>query len=193
MVNTANLRSNKCSAKIKTYLIIIFAIAYIITFIAIVRFSFFPHAADEQPGSDAVVVKVLDTPLPHEEKKRPEFLWSIFANKPEEQKFHSYNDDNWKDNFEVFTKVLVQKADAQKLNSASLRKVLDLVLKHSENKIAYLPIGAYQTTLDGKPIWVVVVTWEYPSEDGRGTKLGHIRMFAFDRKTLELVAFNTCM
>jgi hypothetical protein len=73
-------------------------------------------------------------------------------------------------------------------NSNSL--VLGLVLKDSKDEIAYLPVGAYQTTLDAKPVWIIVVKWEYPSFEGSG--LEHIRIFAFDQKTLERVGYMTC-
>jgi hypothetical protein len=65
----------------------------------------------------------------------------------------------------------------------------------SKGKIAYLPVGAYQTTLDGRLIWIVTVKWEYPTmgSSGESVGLGHIRMFAFDQKKLKRVAFCTCM
>lgn len=71
------------------------------------------------------------------------------------------------------------------------RNALDLVLKHSKGRIAYLPVGAYQGTLDGTLIWIVTVKWEVPSMGGDG--LGHIRMFAFDQKTMKQVGYETCM
>ena len=139
-----------------------------------------------------MVVKVLSAPLPHEEDKRAKFLWDTFANKPEEKQFNHYTTEKWKDNFVVFSKALIQKAKDQNLDTDSLRKVLDLVLKHSNGKIAYLPVGAYQTTLDSDPVWIIIVKWEYPSKD-EALSLGHIRMFAFDQKTMKQVAFDTCM
>ena len=72
--------------------------------------------------------------------------------------------------------------------SFRVSKALDLVLKDSKDKIAYLPVGAYQTTLEGKPIWIIRVKWEYPPMGS----LGHIRMFAFDQKTLRQVGVVTC-
>jgi len=161
-------------------------------FFAIACFSWPLQAAGEKPAPDTVVVKVLNTPLPHEENKRAQFLWDTFANQPEEKQFNTYTTENWKDTFAVFAKSLVQKAKDHTLDSESLRKTLDLVLKHSEGKIAYLPVGAYQTTLDASPIWIVTVKWESPSM-GEGVNLGHIRMFAFDQKTLKQVALNTCL
>jgi len=165
---------------------------YLSVFLVIVCFSLFSQTTNERPAPDAVVVKVLNVPLPHEESKRAEFLWETFANKPEEKQFNHYTTEKWKDNFAVFSKSLIQKAKDQNLDIDSLRKILDLVLKHSKGKIAYLPVGAYQTTLDGSPVWIITVKWEYPSKD-EALSLGHIRMFAFDQKTTKQVAFNTCM
>ena len=148
------------------------------------------HAAAERPAPDATVVRILDAPMPHAKDKREGFLWSTFANKPEEKKFDSYTTERWKDNYAVFAKTLVQKATDQKLDAVSLQSVLDLVLKEGRG-MPYLPVGAYQTTLDGKPIWIVAVKWEAVME-GKYLELGHIRVFAFDQKTLKQVGFVTC-
>ena len=164
---------------------------YLITLLAVASLSSLGQAWSEKPKPDAAVVKVLYAPMPHEADKRAEFLWKHFANKPEADKFSSYGTDKWNDNFAAFAKALVTKAEAQKLDSASLRKVLALVLKDSKDEIAYLPVGAYQTTLDAKPVWIITVKWEYPSM-GEGAGLVHIRMYAFDQKTLERVGYKTC-
>jgi hypothetical protein len=149
------------------------------------------RAAEERPPPDSVVVKVLGTALPRDETKRSEFLWATFAHKPEERRFASYTTDNWETNFNAFAKSLVQKAKKQKLNSQALQKALDLVLKQSGGT-AYLPIGAYQTTLDRNLVWIVTIKWESPSM-GEGVALSHIRMFAFEQKTMKQVAFETCL
>ena len=104
--------------------------------------------------SGGVVVKVLEESLPKDEDKRREFLASAFFNRPEEMKFNSITTENWKSNFMAFAEALVQKSDDLKLDSASLRKELDLVLKHARDKLAYLPVGAYQASLAGKPVWI---------------------------------------
>jgi hypothetical protein len=150
--------------------------------------------ADDKFVPDTVVVKVLDTPLPPEEGKKEKFLWNNFANKPNDEKFESYGTKKWRRNFRLFTSVLVKKAKDQKLDSASLRKALDLVLKTSEDKTAYLPVGAYQTTLHGKPVWIITVKWEYPSmgDKGESVGLGHVCVFVFDQETLKQVGFVTC-
>jgi hypothetical protein len=164
----------------------------LITIFAIACLSSLGQAADEKPGPDAVAVKVLHVAMPHEADKRARFLWDHFANKLEADKFSSYGTDKWKENFAAFAEALVTKTKAQKLDSASLRKVLALVLKDSKDEIAYLPVGAYQTTLDAKPVWIITVKWEYPTMGG-GAGLVHNRIFVFDQKTLELVGYDTCM
>ena len=160
--------------------------------VAILGFCSCSHPGKEDSTPNGVVVKVLKISLPEDEDKRGGFLVSAFMNKPEERKFDLYTTENWKSNFTAFAEALVQRAADQKLDSASLRSVLDLVLKDSQDKIAYLPVGAYQATLAGKPVWIVTVKWEYPNT-GMGTlRLVHIRAFAFDQKTLKKVAFMTC-
>ena len=165
---------------------------FIVVLIALIYFPTISPAADAKPKPNAVEVKVLEAQLPHDESKRAKFLWDTFANKPAEKQFSSYTTEHWKDNFELFSMALIAKANKQKLDSVSLRKALALVLKHSQDKIAYLPVGAYQTTLDGKLVWIITVKWEYSPEESNN-ELDHIRMFAFDQKSLEQVAFETCM
>jgi hypothetical protein len=136
----------------------------------------------------------MEKPLPSGKDKQKEFLWENFANQPDEEKFSSYTTENWKETYELFATALVKKADSKKLDSISLRKALDWVLKDSDGSIAYLPVGAYQATWDGKLVWIVTVKWEYPSmaEKDESVGLGHIRAFVFDQKTLKQVGFMTC-
>ena len=165
----------------------------IIIGLVVVCLASFGWCAGAKPSSDEVIVKVLAVTMPHDTDKRERFLWDHFANKPEADKFQSYETEGWENNFAKFSESLVRKAETQKLDSASLRKSLGLVLKDSADKIAYLPVGAYQTTLDGKPVWIIVVVWEYAYSPERGKfGLGHIRMFAFDQKTFQRVGYCTC-
>jgi hypothetical protein len=148
-------------------------------------------AVEEKPGPDAVVSKVLPQAMPHETTKRTEFLWDNFANKPDADQFSNYTSGNWTNNFAAFASNLVAKAKAQKLNSEALRKTLTKVFEHSKGLVAYLPVGAYQTTLDSRSIWIITVKWETLMM-GVDAHLVHIRMFAFDQTTLELVEYSTC-
>jgi len=146
------------------------------------------YGAAEKPTPDATVVKVLETPLPRAEDVRSEFLWDNFANKPDEQKFSSYTTDHWKDNYVAFAKVLVQKAYDQKLDSESLSRALALL---GSDSLPQLPVGVYQMTLEGELVWIVTVKWEFWPK-GKPSELSHIRIFAFDQKTLKQVGFVTC-
>jgi hypothetical protein len=109
-------------------------------------------------------------------------------------RFDSYTTEKWRQTFAVFAAVLVKKAYDQKLDSVSLGKALDLILNDTKEEIVYLPIGAYQTTLNGKLVWIVAVKWEYASMSQvlNTVNLLHIRGFVFDQKSLKQVGFVTC-
>ena len=147
----------------------------------------------QRPTAEDTVIKVLDTPLPSENDKKKKFLWDSFA-KPDENKFNSYTTEKWQQNYEAFSAALVKKTDELKLDSSSLRKALDLILKDPKSTIACLPVGAYQSTLDGKLVWIVTVKWGYPSLDGNGKSrhLEHIRVLVYEQKSLKQVGFVTC-
>ena len=146
--------------------------------------------AAEKPAADEVVVGSIDKPLPHSENERSSFLWQTFANKPEEKKFASYTTQGWKDNFTAFQDALVRKALSQKLDTNSLCKALGLILKDSPG-LAYLPVGAHQTSLEHKPVWILVLKWEAQGNP-QAMNLEHIRVFAFDQKSLKQVGYVTC-
>jgi hypothetical protein len=150
--------------------------------------------AKKLPSPADVVVAVLSAPLPHDKMKRADFLWDSFANKPEEEQFSSVTTENWESKFKLYENAIVRKASKKKLDTASLVRALAIIQQQgSEYKLAYLPVGAYQTTFDGVPVWIVTVKWE-TAEPFRVQHLpfAHLRMFAFDQGTLKLVGFNTC-
>jgi hypothetical protein len=148
-------------------------------------------AAEKTPPPSAVVVRVLAKPLPPEGSAQTAFLWDNFANQPDEQQFNSYTAEKWKSTFTTFAEVLEKKAKDQRLDAVSLRKALDLVMKDSQDMLAYLPVGAYQTTLAGSPVWIITVKWENAAM-GKKSELSHIRAFAFDQRNLKRVGFMTC-
>lgn len=149
------------------------------------------RAEADKPAADAVVVGVMEAAMPGDEDERGRFLWDAFANKPEEQKFAVHGTGKWREQYPQFAGSLVRKAGKQQLDAESLRKVLDLVLETAKGRMAYLPVGAYQTTLEGSPVWIIVVKWAYPAQE-KEVGFGHICMFAFDQKTLKKVASNSC-
>ena len=136
---------------------------------------------DKKVGPDDVLVKIHDKEMPEDENKRSEFLWG-FANKPEESKFNDYFSKDLDKDYALFAKSLVKKAKEQKLNFESLEKLLGMLGSGS----TCLPVGAYQTTLKGDLIWIVIMKW------GEDIPLNHIRMIAVTQKELKRVAFNTC-
>ncbi|MBS2039847.1 hypothetical protein JST97_32985 [bacterium] len=138
---------------------------------------------------DMVVVKVLEKPLQAEPSKLEGLLFDEFANQPESKKLESYTTTRWRANFQVFSRILVTKAADQNLDFASLEDALGLALEDA-NGLAYLPVGAYQTTLNGRLVWVVRVKWEAASWSG--VALSHVRMYVFDQQTLKQVGFATC-
>ena len=163
-------------------------------FFGLCCFNIAPGAAEKPkiPPPEAAVVKVLEKPLPAEAEQRGSFLFANFANKPEEQQFECYTGRRWKSNFSRFSKVIVQKAEAQGLDSKSLQRVFEAVLKGCDGHIALLPVGAYQTTLNGELVWVVPFKWESLDLDGKGVALSHIRVMAFEQKTCRNVGWTTC-
>jgi hypothetical protein len=138
-----------------------------------------------------VVVAVLDDPMPADRNQMRGFLWDTYRDKPELNKLKGYRVNRWQEKCARFGGQLTQKAESQGLDAASLQGALDKMLVHAdEAAIALLPIGAYQTTLDGMPIWIVMARWEYP---GFSNTMSHIRMFAFDQETLDLIYVAKCM
>jgi hypothetical protein len=148
----------------------------------------------DETSPDAVVVRVLETPLPTDEEAKTEFLWRTFAGKPDEKKFGSFVIRGWRANYDAFAEALVRKAADQKLGSESLQAMLDLILEECGGETACLPVGAYQTKLDGELVWIVTVKWEYAFEDEESADmtLCHICAFVYEQKTLKRVGFMTC-
>lgn len=169
--------------------------ALLATFLAFGASAAEPDEPKSTSSPDDVVVKALDAPLAKEEDGSA--CLDAFFNHPDEMKFDIPLTKDWRKRFEAFAKSLLRKATDQKLDSGSLSKALDLVLKHAgkdgeEDQIAFIPVGAYQATFDKRPVWVVAVKWEYPSAGDDEILMGHVRIFAFDQKTMKRVGFCTC-
>jgi len=113
-----------------------------------------------------------------------------------EDKFGSMTTRDWKVNYELFSRALIDKANRTGFESESLAKVLGCILADAAGQpIAYLPVAAYETALNGEPVWVVAVHWEeYFGHTAPipAMPLGHIRSFAFTQKNSKQVGFMTC-
>jgi hypothetical protein len=151
-------------------------------------------ATTPQRASRGVVVTRMDAVLPADQNQRS--LWLSANVDTEESKFSSQTTRNWKRNYEVFSKALLIKANSSGFDSASLSKILKLILADTNGKfLAYVPIAAYATELNSEPVWIVVVHWEltFGPEDLIPIRpLSHVRIFAFTQKDLMQVAFLTC-
>jgi len=106
-------------------------------------------------------------------------------------KFNSYTTDDWKKNYSSFADRLIAKAKDLKLDTTSLKKALNITLSDALNDTAYLPVGAYQIRLGNQKLWIVVVKWEY-LDNREDRYLDHIRIYAYNQKTLERIAQMSC-
>jgi hypothetical protein len=149
------------------------------------------HAAEGGSRKDNAVLAVLDSPVPIDPNEMEEFLWKQVATRPEAGHFSSASTAKWKEKYKRFADGLVREAAAQKLDSNSLRKVLDTVFAHSEGKLAYLPVAAYHAMMSQYPVWIVTVRWELPLINGRPSEFYHIRVFVFHEDGGQ-VGFVTC-
>jgi len=147
------------------------------------------------PLVNEIVVRKLDAQLPVKEEEIWGFLWTQFANKPEEEKFAKLTTEGWQARFHEYEKILVKKAKRKSLDGDSLEKCLTEIFDSPKDELAYLPVGAYSTVQGTNPVWIVVVKWEIsgPINDGQYLELGHVRMFAFDARNFKQIGFCTCM
>jgi hypothetical protein len=150
------------------------------------------QAAEGRSSKDTASLVILDTPLPTDPNQMEEFLWKQVATRPEAGNFPSASTSKWKAKYKRCADTLVRKAADQKLDSVSLRKVLDRVFAHSKGELAYLPVAAYHATMGDTPVWIVTVRWEYPLINDRPTEFYHVRVFVFDESALTQVGFVTC-
>jgi len=151
-------------------------------------------ATSAQKESRFVIVNRIAAVLPSDENERSVWL-SIHVDTLEKQ-FQSQTTRWWKTNFEVFSRALVEDARSSRLDYASLSNVLKRVLADTDgNYLAYIPVAAHATTLNGEPVWIVVVHWEhwFGSQDPNGVSaLSHVRTFAFTTNDLKLVGYVSC-
>jgi hypothetical protein len=78
-----------------------------------------------------------------------------------EGRFGSLTTRGWRANYEFFSRALIDKADRAGFDSESLAKVIRCILADASGQpLAYVPVAAYETTLNGEPVWVVAIHWE---------------------------------
>lgn len=145
-------------------------------------------------GPEEVVVRKIDETLPDDEEKTSAFLRAHFANKPEEKRFDHVATTAWDSAWQMFANSLTRRAAETGLDSESLQKVLDALFKDPSNSNPCLPVGAYQSVRNGNPVWIVVVKWGLETKTNPDIQIigGHVRVFAYDQKTLKKVGFTSC-
>ena len=139
------------------------------------------------------VVQVLSEPWQNKNYRKANYL-DLFEF-DSGLRYHSFTNcttTNWKENYSDISKILISRARALKLDTASLQHVLDLILEHSEDRIAYLPVSASQLYVNKKLAWLIRVEWGYTKYDDPHF-FGCTRCFLFDQKTLELLDYQTCI
>lgn len=111
----------------------------------------------------------------------------------------------WEKTYDLYSLQLIDQAEEEGLPFKSLEKSLKKILKDAQKRgIIYIPIRAIYTHKEKKPVWIVVIKWEYkgyknfmrkeyPDKDPMDFTLGHIRFFAYTVKSKRLVGFSTCM
>jgi hypothetical protein len=123
-------------------------------------------------------------------------VWLSSHVNTEESRFDSQTTRHWKENYDALSRALVDKASTSGFDSRSLSEVLGLILADAEAQhLAYLPIAAYVSGLNGQPVWIVVLHWEVsfgPEAPISDMPLSHVRTYAFTQKDLKQAAFLTC-
>lgn len=142
---------------------------------------------------DMAVVQVLSEPWQNKNYRKANYLDLFeFDNGLRYHSFTNCTTTDWKENYLEISKVLISKAEMLKLDVASLQQALDLILEHSEGRIAYLPVSVSQLYVNKKLTWLIRVEWEYVKYDDPHF-FGCTRCFLFDQKTLELLDYQTCI
>ncbi len=145
-------------------------------------------------ASHGVTVAKMSADLPADVNERS--VWLSYHVNTEESKFGSQTTHHWKENYDVFSRALIEKASSSGFDSQSLSQVLGLILTDGEAQhLAYLPIAAYVSELNGQPVWIVVLHWEdlFGAEvHASDQPLSHVRTYVFTQKDLKQVAFLTC-
>jgi hypothetical protein len=151
-------------------------------------------ATNPRTAATGVVVMRIEGALPADQNQRS--IWLSEHIDCMEGRFGSLTTRGWRANYEFFSRALIDKADRAGFDSESLAKVIRCILADASGQpLAYVPVAAYETTLNGEPVWVVAIHWEEyfgPEHPIPAIALGHIRSYAFTQKDPKQVGFITC-
>jgi hypothetical protein len=154
-------------------------------------------SADAQPEqilSDLRVSRIEEN-LPAPRSAADRFLWSRFSNREREVDTPDIKLSAWGSIRDAHAAGMIALARKTDLEADALEQILNRI--DSERRgLAIVPMEAYQTSQGARQIWIVVCRWEIQATNSNSfpnSRLGHVRIFAYDLTTLELVAFKTCM
>lgn len=135
---------------------------------------------------DMAGVRVLDEPWQDKKYRKANYLELMSFR--DGMTYHSFTNcatANWEEGFVEISRIIISKAKSLDLDTVSLQQALDLILKHSEGRIPYLPVSVNQVEFNDRLVWIIRVQWQ--------SNFNHVRYFVFDQETLELVKYQTCM
>ena len=107
------------------------------------------------------------------------------------ERFSGESTAGWEEKYATFSAALIQKAASKGLDSAALSRVLRTIPSDPKGhrNCPMLPVEAYATTQDAKPVWIVILRWT-PDEE----TFGHICEYSYivEPSGLRLLDFKTC-
>jgi hypothetical protein len=121
-------------------------------------------------------------------------LWRIGKGTPPTRRtFAPVHANDWKDGFRQRRQAMIEEAQSLGLDCQSLDDCLGKVLEHSQlnGGLVYVPDRVYRARQGTNSAWVIAVGWEIKRWVDSGG-IGHIRYFAFDATSRELIGFVTC-
>ena len=138
-----------------------------------------------------VVVKMHPEAYPAQESLRERFLSQFMHEDRSLLLLGQLTTEGWKRKYDAFSQELVRGAAEQGLGAKALAGILqDIQVKRAGG--ACVPVRAYQTALNGEPVWIIVLLWETEYEGQPPQPMGHICVYAFTQQPLRQVGYVTC-
>ncbi|MHC4562944.1 MAG: outer membrane protein assembly factor BamB family protein [Planctomycetota bacterium] len=106
-------------------------------------------------------------------------------------RFHSITTKDWRICWKRYKAAIIAKAQALDLDAKNLEECFAAIEPAEDDKIALIPVAAFRTRYKGREAWIIVCNWEYPRQ-GRIAPIMHVREWAIDVETKEILGFCTC-
>lgn len=133
--------------------------------------------------SELIVQKVA-IPLPHDLKAREDHLYKNYTARVLESEFGKgvLAKVKTRNHLEA---VLLQKAREAGADHESLKAVFNVIFqKGAIEDQEYIPFAAYETAMDGDPVWIVMLAWE---------DFNYIAAYAYNQRTIKRVGITVYM